>query len=159
MSAANPAARLNSSGALPMWNCPKCDSKVDEDFELCWNCGTSRDGEEDPAFVRAEDVAPDPSPLELKMPEGDRPLDTPAEPLSDLVECYRALDLMQATFLADQLSEQGIPAMADTDDMHTELGSMTSGPRVWVRREDLARSRAWLEEYDRHHKAEHHRGL
>jgi hypothetical protein len=141
-----------------MWTCPKCGSKVDQNFEVCWSCGTSRDGEEDPSFVLADDVPPDPSPLDLEMPEGTQPLDTPPEPLSDLVECYRALDLMQAKFLADRLSEQGIPAISDTEDMHTELGSMGSTPRVWVRAEDLPRAREWLEEYDRQHKAEHHRG-
>jgi hypothetical protein len=38
-----------------MWSCPKCRAKVDDSFELCWACGTSRDGEEDTAFTRADD--------------------------------------------------------------------------------------------------------
>ena len=42
---------------------------------------------------------------------------------------------MQAKFLADQLTDQGIPAMSDTHDLHDALGSMSSGPRVWVRAE------------------------
>ena len=45
-----------------MWNCPKCRAKVDDSFEICWSCGTSRDGEEDPAFARADDVGPAPDP-------------------------------------------------------------------------------------------------
>jgi Putative prokaryotic signal transducing protein len=137
-----------------MWTCPKCGSKVDASFDLCWSCGTSRDGVEDPSFTSADDVVPTTSPLETDVPE-DELSPQPLEPLSDLVECYRALDLMQAKFLADKLVEQGIPAIADTEDMHAELGSMSSGPRVWVRSVDLPRARAWLEEYDRHH-AEHH---
>jgi hypothetical protein len=148
-----------SVGALPMWTCPKCGSKVDVDFDVCWSCGTSREGVEDLTFVRADDAAPDESPLELEMPEGTVPLINSPEPFSDLVECYLALDLMQAKFIADQLSERGIPAIADTDDMHTELGSMRSTPRVWVRAENLAAAREWLEAYDRQHKAEHHRGM
>ena len=64
---------------------------------------------------------------------------------------------MQAKFLADQLTDQGIPAMSDTHDMHDALGSMSSGPRVWVRAEDLPRARAWLAAYDEQNKAEHGR--
>lgn len=38
-----------------MWNCPKCCSKVDDEFEICWNCGTSQQGEVHPDFVRQVD--------------------------------------------------------------------------------------------------------
>ena len=38
-----------------MRSCPKCSAKVDNSFEVCWSCGTSRDGEEDPAFARDDD--------------------------------------------------------------------------------------------------------
>ena len=68
------------------------------------------------------------------MPEGEQPIPQPInEEAGELVECYWALDLMQAKFLADKLSEAGIPAVADTHDMHDALGSMSSSPRVWVR--------------------------
>ena len=33
-----------------MWECKKCHESVEESFEVCWNCGTSRDGIEDPDF-------------------------------------------------------------------------------------------------------------
>ncbi len=39
-----------------MWQCVKCSERVDDDFEVCWNCGTSREGVEDPGFKRAEQV-------------------------------------------------------------------------------------------------------
>lgn len=29
-----------------MWKCPHCGEQVDHNFELCWNCGTTRDGSE-----------------------------------------------------------------------------------------------------------------
>jgi hypothetical protein len=141
-----------------MWTCPKCGSKVDPSFDVCWSCGTSRDGVEDPTFVRADDVPPSESPLDLDMADGDEPLPEALDPsAADLVECYWAMDLMQAKFLADQLTEQGIPAISDTHDMHDALGSMSSGPRVWVRAEDLTRARAWLGAYDEQNKAEHGR--
>jgi len=26
------------------WTCPHCDSQVDDEYDLCWSCGTGRDG-------------------------------------------------------------------------------------------------------------------
>jgi hypothetical protein len=136
-----------------MWTCPKCHSKVDPSFEVCWNCGTSADGVEDPSFVKADDAGPieaDPVVPTLDVTEdvaveGDLP-----EPIQgELVEAYGALDLMEATFLADQLNQAGIQAVSDTHDLHDALGSMEGGPKVWVRADDLPRARAWLETYDR----------
>jgi hypothetical protein len=39
-----------------MWRCTKCREQVDEGFEVCWNCGTSKEGIEDPEFRRAEQI-------------------------------------------------------------------------------------------------------
>jgi len=139
-----------------MWTCPKCGAKVDPSFDVCWNCGTTADGVEDPSFVRADAPTEEESPLDLDMPKGDEPLPEPStETAGELVECYWALDVMQAKFLADQLTDNGIPAVADTHDLHEALGSMSSGPRVWVRAEDLPRAKAWLDAYDQEFKAEH----
>jgi hypothetical protein len=141
-----------------MWTCPKCGSQVDSSFDVCWNCGTTPEGVEDPTFVKADDVVAAESPVDLDMPKGEKPLPELPEPLDgDLVECYWAMDIMQAKFLADQLTDQGIPAISDTHDMQDALGSMSSGPRVWVRAEDLPRARAWLAAYDEQNKAEHGR--
>ncbi len=141
-----------------MWTCPKCGTKVDPSFEVCWSCGTTADGVEDPTFAPADAEGANASPLDVDMPEGEQPIPGPLnEAAGELVEAYMALDLMQAKFLADRLSEQGIPAVSDLHDMHDALGSMSSAPRVWVRAGDLARARLWLEEYDRQHRAEHGR--
>ncbi len=42
-----------------MWNCKQCSEAIEDDLEICWNCGTSVDGEVDPDFVRADDFDPD----------------------------------------------------------------------------------------------------
>jgi hypothetical protein len=39
----------------PDWKCPKCGAEVPECFEICWACGTSRDGTEDPTFHGLEE--------------------------------------------------------------------------------------------------------
>lgn len=37
-----------------MWQCTKCGESSEDTFQVCWNCGTSRDGREDPSFARDE---------------------------------------------------------------------------------------------------------
>jgi len=44
-----------------MWQCPKCRESVEDSFVVCWSCGTSKDGVEDPSFRKAEDVEGAPS--------------------------------------------------------------------------------------------------
>lgn len=38
-----------------MWKCQKCHEKQEESFEVCWSCGTSKEGVEDPTFARADE--------------------------------------------------------------------------------------------------------
>ena len=33
------------------WTCKKCAEHVPENFTVCWKCGTTREGLEDPGFV------------------------------------------------------------------------------------------------------------
>jgi hypothetical protein len=38
------------------WTCSKCGETVDAGFLVCWSCGTSIDGVEDPSFFSAHDT-------------------------------------------------------------------------------------------------------
>jgi RNA polymerase subunit RPABC4/transcription elongation factor Spt4 len=38
-----------------MWKCSKCGEQVEATFDVCWSCGTGKDGSEDPSFRRADD--------------------------------------------------------------------------------------------------------
>jgi hypothetical protein len=38
-----------------MWKCVKCREEVGDDFDVCWQCGTSREGVEDPDFRNADE--------------------------------------------------------------------------------------------------------
>jgi hypothetical protein len=38
-----------------MWECRKCQERHDDSYEICWSCGTSKDGAPDPGFVRSEE--------------------------------------------------------------------------------------------------------
>ena len=33
-----------------MWTCSTCNESVEDGFEVCWKCGTSKDGLKDPQF-------------------------------------------------------------------------------------------------------------
>lgn len=58
-----------------MWVCPKCREEVDAGFEVCWQCGTTPDGVENPHFVREVDAALDAAPAR------PRPLITSPNPI------------------------------------------------------------------------------
>ncbi len=67
--------------------------------------------------------------------------------------CYIALSTIEAKFIADQLMELGIPAIADEIDMNVAMGG--HGPKVRVREDDLPRARAWLKAYEQRRKSRH----
>src|SRR5262249_37875869 len=71
-----------------MWQCVKCREQVEDDFDVCWNCGTARDGTEDPDFRKAEDVPA------AALAGAERPADTgpPAsEPAPEAPETPKAV--------------------------------------------------------------------
>lgn len=136
-----------------MWTCPKCGAKVDPGFDVCWQCGTSRDGTEDPNFVSADQAGPIDDP---PAPDSPEVLADPsqagavaASAASELVPCYQAFSLMEAKFLADQLTQSGIDAVSDEQDMQDAIGGWSGNPRVYCREGDLERARAFLEDYER----------
>ena len=142
-----------------MWRCPKCHSKVDDSFDVCWSCGTTADGIEDPDFVTADEAEPI---ADEVVPEGtdfDDPLaDFAGTPLPDLVECYMASDTIEAKFIADQLMEQGIPAVADKININMVMGGLQPqlwgyGPKIRVRQDDLPKAQAWLKGYEQRRKS------
>jgi hypothetical protein len=141
-------------GAQDMWRCPKCRSKVDDSFEVCWSCGTTPDGIENPNFVTADEAEPI---QDEEIPEGsevDDPLaDFAGTPMPDLVACYTASDAAEAKFVADELMEQGIPAIPDQLDIDSLVGMCGAGAKVRVRKDDLSRAQGWLKAYEHRRRA------
>jgi hypothetical protein len=137
-----------------MWQCLKCQSKVDDSFDVCWSCGTTPDGIEDPEFVTADEADPIP---DEEIPEGkvvDDPLaDFAGTPLPVFLECYIATDTIEARFIADELMEQGIPAFPDKLDIDSLVGMCGSEAKVRVRHDDLPKARAWLKGYEQRRKS------
>lgn len=57
-----------------MWECKKCHETVEDSFEVCWNCGTSKEGVEDPSFRTEADAA-----VVAKAAGGGEPARRPGE--------------------------------------------------------------------------------
>jgi len=57
------------------WTCKKCRTKVDDAFDVCWQCGTSVDGIEDESFSAEADATPDrdPEPSTSEVARVERP--------------------------------------------------------------------------------------
>ena len=65
---------------------------------------------------------------------------------------------IEAKFIADQLIEQGIPAVADRRNGNFSIGGWRPemwgyGPKVRVREDDLPRAQAWLKAYEHRRKS------
>ena len=45
-----------------MWKCPQCHESLRDSFEVCWNCGTSKDGSLDPGFASLKELEREPEP-------------------------------------------------------------------------------------------------
>ena len=119
--------RARRSRNAPMWTCPKCASKVDPSFEVCWNCGTSPDGVGRPDVRhgrrrRADRGRPVVPELDVEQDVAVARRAARADPRATWSRRTMALDLMEAKFLADQLNEAGIQAVSDTHDLHQSLG-------------------------------------
>jgi len=128
---------------------------VEPTFEVCWSCGTTVDGVEDPTFVRADEAAAIEEPPRRSNAKLESPLDQELpEPPVELVECYRPRDSAEAKFLVDRLAEQGIPAVANGTYMgNTEYVLPLFAPRIEVRSSDYARARGLVTEFERRRKA------
>ena len=66
-----------------------------------------------------------------------------------------AAGTIEAKFIADRLTEEGIPAIADRQDINMTLGGWRPlmwgyGPKVRIRPQDAPKAAVWLESYERH---------
>lgn len=145
-----------------MWTCPKCHERVDPSFDVCWNCGTSVVGDEDPDFVRADESGPIDDPrgflrLDVGTPKDE--LDELPPPPLELVPCFQASSLIEAQFVANELNAAGIPATVENTFGDGTGGLFPQpilyGAQVVVRAEDLPRARAWVDPFEANLKARH----
>ena len=117
---------------------------------------------EDPTFVSADDAGPIEDPPVIEEAEAILPVvkaTTPPNPFGpdvEPVEAYIAEDRMQAHFVAEELTSQGIPAVADSHEPNETLGGLLELPRVWVRR-GPRQGQEWLAGFEATLREEHPR--
>lgn len=116
-----------------MWTCPKCSKKVDDAYEICWACGTTVDGVENPHFLEEGN-------WENEAPSGPEADVTP-ESLVTLIKCVGA---GQAHAIRVRLESEGIPVFLFdefTVSMDWLLSNAIGGVKVQVPEPYLDRAR------------------
>jgi hypothetical protein len=102
-----------------MWECQKCHERHEDSFEVCWNCGTSKAGVEDPGFRPADQIEP----ASLEQPASP-PVEENAyefspeqnEVIGSLATSMRivgVLSLLSGSFLVLMLAYRGAPALIE----------------------------------------------
>ncbi len=137
-----------------MWTCPNCEEALDDEYDVCWGCGTSADGTEDPMFETADEAEAIYDQAEDSEFSPEKEIeDEFGEPLPDLAECFVAENVTEARFVADQLRMIGIPAVSDrhSHELGFGIGAIPNlwgyGPKVRVRPVDLSRAATWIHQY------------
>jgi hypothetical protein len=105
--------RSEISASQP-WACPTCGETVDAGFEVCWSCGTSIEGVEDPSFNIADDTGHADESQIIRYVDDDEEEPTP-KPAIDRRTCARCHGPMETGFVAD---------------FQTGAGAMT--PSQWI---------------------------
>lgn len=127
-----------------MWTCPKCGEGVEDDFEICWSCGSNREGQQSPDFVpEREGVMSDAAYESAQAARGDQ----------DFVTVAIFARAPEAHMARSRLEAEGIHAYVMDELATTTLGFPTlDGVPLQVAPQDLERARAVLA--DVHHTVE-----
>jgi hypothetical protein len=78
------------------WKCLQCGEVSDDQYEMCWHCGTASDGQSDPEFQHADDYEP-------PLPE-DEKAQFPLSFLLSLVTAFCLIFGLVAAVVSGQLT-------------------------------------------------------
>ncbi len=125
-----------------MWACPKCGESVEDDFEVCWSCGTNRAGQASPEFVPEQEGI---------LTEPGYQAQQAARRREDLVTVATFPNAPEAHMARSRLEAEGIHAFVMDELAATTWGFATAMDEVPLQaaEKDLERARAVLE--DVHH--------
>src|SRR5262245_19284701 len=94
-----------------MWTCGKCKAEVEDNFEACWSCGTSREGVENPDFVPEQEGV---------ISEAEYQAEAEARAREDLVTVETFWSAPEAHMARSLLEAEGIQAIV-TDELETTM--------------------------------------
>jgi hypothetical protein len=75
-----------------MWQCLKCREELEDSFDVCWSCGTSKDGVEDPDFHKEDDIPPEQ--VTEAIVQAAAPKEEPEKNPIMCPRCHRELDFV-----------------------------------------------------------------
>src|SRR5262245_54164233 len=120
-----------------MWTCRKCKAEVEDNFEACWSCGTSREGVENPDFVPEREGV---------ISEEEYQAEAAARATEDLVTVETFWSAPEAHMACSLLEAEGIKAFV-TDELETTTLPLVRGTvTVQVPAHDAERARKVLAE-------------
>lgn len=126
-----------------MWRCPHCAEKIEDDFDVCWSCGTARDGVLDPTFQSA-DAKPGP---ESSSARGSRDVLDEGEGLETVAEFAQ---ISEAYAIRWKLEDAGIHVfMGDELTMGSIRPYAVGGVKLQVARHSVRRALRIVEECER----------
>jgi hypothetical protein len=131
-----------------MWTCPKCDAEVDDGFEICWACGTSFDGIEDPKFNPQREGI---------MSDADYRQSRATRTEERMVTVATFHFAHEAHVVRSQLEAEGIAAFVADEFMSAEAWEMykaSGGVNVQVSENDAVRASRILADLERNGPAE-----
>lgn len=117
-----------------MWTCRKCSAEVEDNFEICWSCGTGSDGSQDPNFRSFQSDAEVPAVAASE-----------AEPKTVTVATYWVAD--QAQKVQSLLENGGVPVCIayDFDVAHDWVREHATGSiQLQVTEEQVEKARELL---------------
>ena|SRR5947209_7117107 len=128
-----------------MWTCSHCGENLKDSFQVCWSCGTTKDGILDPHFHDQEGVgaAPENQALEDVFVDTDQE----AERMITIARCSLAA---QAHAMRVQLEAAGIPVFLGdelTIAMDWLLSNAIGGVKVQVPERYAERATQVLEKF------------
>jgi rubredoxin len=95
-----PLSPPSEMSATRSWTCSKCGETVDAGFLVCWSCGTSIEGVEDPSFVVGDKSTVGDDESEAVSFLDDDALDEPIEGSAPRY-CVRCQGPLEPGFIAD----------------------------------------------------------
>jgi hypothetical protein len=126
-----------------MWTCPHCGEKIDDDYDVCWSCGTSKQGVLDPTFL--DSVADGPEALAKEAGAGED-----LDQTEDLETIAEFPQLTKAYAVRWQLEAAGIQGcLADELTLDMIRHFAKGGIKVQVAAQDAARATEIVERFSR----------
>jgi hypothetical protein len=118
-----------------MWYCSKCGEEVDDEFDVCWSCGTTREGIQDTGFnPETEGVLTEQAYQAVRDARQDETFVTVA----------RFGNAPEAHMVRSRLEAEGIPAYVMNEMATNTWGFAMDVVRLQVAEKDSERARAIL---------------